>query len=75
MNRALIWKEFREQGLIVAALVVLGGGVLVAAGLIFPASSADSFKDLRKVLDPKMLANVAMQCAMRTAKIDPSWLD
>ena len=26
-------------------------------------------------LDPTMLANVAMQCAMRTAKIDPNWLD
>ena len=30
MNRALIWKEFREQGLIVAALVILAVGALFA---------------------------------------------
>lgn len=34
MIRAIIWKEFREQGLIALSLVVLGSGVLVAAAML-----------------------------------------
>lgn len=34
MIRAVVWKEFREQWLIGTALVVLGGGVLVAAAVL-----------------------------------------
>jgi len=62
VNRALIWKEFREQGLIVAALVILGSGVLVAAGLLFP-SVADSFGEVRQSLGPKTLAVVLLMVA------------
>ncbi len=62
MNRALIWKEFREQGLIVAALVLLGGGVLVAAGLLFPAPP-DTFGDMRLTLEPRKLAIVLLVLA------------
>lgn len=40
MTSALMWKEVREQGLIVAALAVLGAAVLVAVGLLNP-SAAD----------------------------------
>ena len=60
MNRALIWKEFREQGLIVAALVILGSGVLVAAGLILPAPASDSFGDMRLTMEPRKLAVVLL---------------
>jgi len=62
VNRALIWKECREQGLIVAALVVLGGGLLVAAGLLLPApmSSGD---DLRLTMEPRRLAVVLLVLA------------
>ncbi len=62
MNRALIWKEFREQGLIVAALILLGGGVLVAAGLLFPAPS-DITGDMRLTLEPRKLAIVLLVLA------------
>ena len=62
MNRALIWKEFREQGLIVAALILLGGGVLVAAGLLFPAPP-DAFGDMRLTLEPRKLAIVLLVLA------------
>jgi hypothetical protein len=34
MFRAIAWKEFREQGLIALTLVVLGGGLLVAAAIL-----------------------------------------
>ena len=34
MIRAIVWKELREQGLIALTLVVLGGGVLVAAAAL-----------------------------------------
>ncbi|HYH65068.1 MAG TPA: hypothetical protein VD866_10275, partial [Urbifossiella sp.] len=34
MVRAIVWKEFREQGLIGLTLVVLGGGVLVAVAVL-----------------------------------------
>ncbi len=64
MNRALIWKEVREQGLIVAALVILGAGVLVAAGLLFPApSSGGGFNDMRLTLEPRKLAIVLLLLA------------
>jgi hypothetical protein len=32
--RAILWKEFREQGLIAISLVVLGSGVLAAAAML-----------------------------------------
>ncbi len=60
MNRALIWKEFREQGLIVAALVILGSGVLVAAGLILPAPVSDGYGDMKLTLEPRKLAVVLL---------------
>ena len=62
MNRALIWKEFREQGLIVAALVVLGAGVLVAAGLLLPAPPG-SIDDARLTMEPRKLAVVLLVLA------------
>ena len=34
MIRAIVWKELREQGLIGLTLVVLGGGLLVAAATL-----------------------------------------
>ncbi len=60
MNRALIWKEFREQGLIVAALVILGSGVLAAAGLILPAPVSDGYGDMKLTLEPRKLAVVLL---------------
>lgn len=41
MTRALVWKEVREQGTVVVALVVLGAAVLVAASVLLdrPADS------------------------------------
>ena len=39
MIRALLWKETREQGVIVGALAVLGLAVLVALGVLNPGNS------------------------------------
>jgi len=36
MNKALIWKEFREQGVIAVALAVLGSAIVVAMLLLVP---------------------------------------
>ena len=62
MNRALIWKEFREQGLIVAALVILGGGILIAAGLVLPTPTG-GYSDMKLSLEPRKLALVLLLLA------------
>lgn len=49
MVQAIVWKEFREQGLIGLTLIVLGSGVLVAAAVLSdpPAAGVSSSDPLR----------------------------
>lgn len=58
MIRALLWKEAREQGLIVGALAVLGVGVLLAVGIL---GGGREFIDSRTLLtDPGILATLML---------------
>jgi ABC-type transport system involved in multi-copper enzyme maturation permease subunit len=59
MIRALVWKEAREQGVIVGALAVLGAGVLFGAALLNP-PTADLLASGRLFTDPSFLALVAL---------------
>lgn len=60
MIRALVWKETREQGVIVGALAVLGVAVLLAVGIL-NREGRDSFDPSRIVLtDPGALAVVML---------------
>ena len=59
MIRALVWKEARDQGLIVAALAVLGAAVLVAVGLLNPAAGGSRTAQ-QVFVDPGFLALVAL---------------
>lgn len=47
MTRALVWKEVREQGTVLAALIVLGAAVLVAAAVLLDPSDAGRATELR----------------------------
>ncbi len=58
MIRALLWKETREQGLIVGALAVLGLAVLVGLGIL---NGGNEYLDSRTVLtNPGVLAVVML---------------
>lgn len=58
MIRALLWKEAREQGLIVGALAVLGVGVLLAVAII---GGGKEYLDGRTILtDPGILATLML---------------
>ena len=50
MIRAIVWKELREQGLIALTLVVLGGGVLVAAATLADPPAPGATPDGRRPL-------------------------
>ena len=61
MIRAIVWKEFREQGLIGLTLVVLGGGVLVAVAMFAdPPQSATIAADVFRALGPGPLATLLL---------------
>lgn len=61
MVRAIVWKEFREQGLIALTLLVLGSGVLVAAAtLADPPAASSSPTDLIRFLGAGRLATLML---------------
>ncbi|HEX4612525.1 MAG TPA: hypothetical protein VH092_30305, partial [Urbifossiella sp.] len=61
MIRAIIWKEFREQGLIGLTLVVLGGGVLVAVAVLADPPQATTVPgDILRALGPGPLATLLL---------------
>jgi ABC-type transport system involved in multi-copper enzyme maturation permease subunit len=47
VTRALIWKEFREQGTVLAALIVLGAAVLVTAAVLLDPADPGRATELR----------------------------
>jgi hypothetical protein len=49
VTRALVWKEVREQGTVLVALVVLGAAVLIAASVLMESTSAGSATELRSL--------------------------
>lgn len=59
MIRALLWKEAREQGVIVGALAVLGLAVLIALGVLNP-STADGLDSRTALTNPGFLAVVML---------------
>ncbi len=59
MIRALLWKEAREQGVIVGALAVLGLAVLVALGILNP-SNPDGLDSRTALTNPGFLAVVML---------------
>lgn len=59
MIRALLWKEWREQGLIVGALAVLGTAVLAAIGIL-NSTNRDPFDTRTLLTDPGVLAVVML---------------
>ncbi|MBX9582684.1 MAG: ABC transporter permease, partial [Gemmataceae bacterium] len=61
MVQAIVWKEFREQGLIGLTLVVLGSGVLVAAAaLADPPADTASLADVLRFLGAGRLATLLL---------------
>ena len=57
MIRAMVWKEFREQGLIALTLLVLGTGILVAAAVLGdPPAGASGPTDIVRALGAGRLA-------------------
>ena len=59
--RAIVWKEFREQGLIGLTLVVLGGGVLVAVAVLAdPPQIGATPGDVFRALGPGPLATLLL---------------
>ena len=59
MIRALLWKEAREQGVIVGALAVLGMAVLVGLGIL-NAGSKNTLDSRTALTDPGLLAVVML---------------
>jgi ABC-type transport system involved in multi-copper enzyme maturation permease subunit len=61
MIRAMLWKEFREQGLIALTLLVLGTGILVAAAVLGdPPSAASGPTDIVRALGAGRLATLML---------------
>ncbi len=61
MVRAIVWKEFREQGLIGLTLVVLGSGVLVAVATLADRPQAGAPPgDVLRALGPGPLATLLL---------------
>lgn len=59
MIRALVWKEAREQGVIVGALAVLGLAVLIGIGIL-NAGRRDAFEVRSLLTDPGVLAVIML---------------
>lgn len=61
MTRAIIWKEFREQGLIGLTLIVFGAGILVAAATLADAPvQGASPADVVRFLGAGLLATLML---------------
>jgi hypothetical protein len=60
MTRAIVWKEFREQGLIGLTLVVLGGGVLVAVAMFADPPQSATAADVFRAFGPGPLATLLL---------------
>src|SRR6185503_4536660 len=60
MTRAIVWKEFREQGLIALTLLILGSGILAAAAILAdPPAPGSGATDVMRVLGSGLLAVTA----------------
>ncbi|HEY3788575.1 MAG TPA: ABC transporter permease subunit, partial [Urbifossiella sp.] len=67
MIRAIIWKEFREQGLIGLTLLVLGSGILTAtATLADPPSPGANIDDVIRFLGAGLLATLLLSVTAGT---------
>lgn len=67
MMRAIIWKEFREQGLIGLTLMVLGAGILVAAAtLADPPTPGAATSDLVRFLGAGLMAALLLSVTAGT---------
>ena len=49
MTRALVWKEVREQGTVLVALIVLGAAVLIAAAVLLAPTDGGRATELRSL--------------------------
>ena len=47
MTRVLLWKEIRDQGTVLAALLVIGSAILVAASIVFDSAETRGSVELR----------------------------
>ncbi len=56
MTRVLVWKELREQGTILAALIALGCAVLIAGSVLLDPSEAGRATELRSLASAGRLA-------------------
>lgn len=56
MTRVLVWKELREQGAILAALIALGCAVLIAVSVLLDTSEAGRATELRSLASAGRLA-------------------
>jgi hypothetical protein len=56
VTRVLIWKEVREQGTVLAALIVLGAAVLVASAMLLDSSDGRGATELRSLTTAGRLA-------------------
>src|SRR5260221_4010328 len=67
MTRAIIWKEFREQGLIGLTLLVLGSGILVAAATFAdPPTQGAGIADVVRFLGAGLLATLLLSVTAGT---------
>lgn len=61
MIRAIVWKEFREQGLIGLTLLVLGSGIQVAAALFAdPPTPGVGYADIIRFLGAGLMATLLL---------------
>lgn len=61
MIRAIVWKEFREQGLIGLTLLVLGSGILIAAAMLAdPPTPGVGFSDIIRFLGAGLMATLLL---------------
>jgi len=61
MIRAIVWKEFREQGLIGLTLLVLGSGIQIAAAMLAdPPTPGVGFSDIIRFLGAGLMATLLL---------------